>query len=194
ATTTRSVNKAYSISTPVWKRWNDYGIGLFLEGDTKDAYEAFATVDHLNEDIADGVINMARVLVNEGSAYEAIELLEDNLVRFPENKRIDFFLGKAHEALGEYNIATDYLMKVYQGSRTDFRLLLDIANTQYLSGEYEQASDFTGLALDIDPDDFGAIYQQMLVYQAQGRSDLASDWKKKYEYYKINEREEFVVA
>ena len=31
-------------SPPLWERWNDYGIGLFLEGDTREALAAFGQV------------------------------------------------------------------------------------------------------------------------------------------------------
>ena len=123
-----------------------------------------------------------------------IELLEKNIERFPENKRIDFFLGKAHESLGEYKIAIDYWMNIYEKSRTDFKLLLDISNAHYLLGEYDQATDFVSQALNIDPEDFGAIFKQMLIYQAQGKTDLAMEWEKKYQYYKNNEQEEFAIA
>lgn len=194
ASTERSADKKYSRPFPIWKRWNDYGIGLFLEGNNKEAYKAFGHVEKINPQSADGVINMARVLVNEGSVYEAIELINENIDRFPGNQRLDFFLGKAYELQGEYKKAIKYWMKIYNSSKTDFKLLLDISNAFYLQGEYNRATDFTSQALAIDPEDFGAIYQQMLIFQAQGKVELAEQWKKKYQYYKINEKEEFAVA
>jgi tetratricopeptide (TPR) repeat protein len=61
---------------PLWQRWNDYGIGLFLEGkaELKQAEAAFRKVEELGR--YDGPLNLARVLHREGGrtdeAAEAI--------------------------------------------------------------------------------------------------------------------------
>jgi tetratricopeptide (TPR) repeat protein len=56
---------------PEWQRWNDYGIGLFLEGkaELKQAEEAFRKVEGLGR--YDGPLNLARVLNREGRVDEA---------------------------------------------------------------------------------------------------------------------------
>jgi len=56
---------------PGWQRWNDYGIGLFLEGksELKQAEQAFQTVEKLNR--FDGPLNLARVYLREGRIDEA---------------------------------------------------------------------------------------------------------------------------
>ena len=62
---------------PVWQRWNDYGIGLFLEGgvgkakgELKQAEQAFAEVEKLGR--FDGPLNLARVYQQEGRLDEAV--------------------------------------------------------------------------------------------------------------------------
>jgi tetratricopeptide (TPR) repeat protein len=66
---------------PEWMRWNDYGIGLLLEGDKGaekgeliQAAEAFAAVEKLKK--ADGPLNLARVYFKEGRLDDAITALE----------------------------------------------------------------------------------------------------------------------
>ena len=61
---------------PLWERWNDYGIGLLLEGSTgsekgelRQAADAFAAVERLGK--ADGALNLARVFFKEGRLDEA---------------------------------------------------------------------------------------------------------------------------
>jgi tetratricopeptide (TPR) repeat protein len=56
---------------PVWQRWNDYGIGLFLEGkaELKQAEQAFQQVEQLKR--YDGPINLARLYLREGRIDEA---------------------------------------------------------------------------------------------------------------------------
>ncbi|MBN9691244.1 MAG: tetratricopeptide repeat protein [Verrucomicrobia bacterium] len=66
---------------PLWQRWNDYGIGLFLKGDKGSekgelvqAAAAFAEVEKLGR--ADGPLNLARVYFKEGRLDEAVQTLQ----------------------------------------------------------------------------------------------------------------------
>lgn len=66
---------------PAWERWNDYGIGLLLEGVTGDskgnlrqAAEAFAEVEKLGR--YDGPLNQARAYFQEGDLAAAVEALD----------------------------------------------------------------------------------------------------------------------
>ncbi|MDP6553069.1 MAG: multiheme c-type cytochrome [Pirellulaceae bacterium] len=61
---------------PAWQRWNDYGIGLFLEGkaELRQAADAFAQVESLGQ--YHGPLNAARVLHREGRLDEAVGAIE----------------------------------------------------------------------------------------------------------------------
>ncbi len=61
--------------TPVWERWNDYGIGLLLKGtaELRQAAEAFAEVERLGR--FDGPLNLGRVHYAEGDLDNAVEAL-----------------------------------------------------------------------------------------------------------------------
>jgi hypothetical protein len=72
-------SKALPLPDP-WERWNDYGIGLLLEGSTgsekgelRQAADAFAEVERLGR--ADGPLNLARVYYKEGRVDEAGDAL-----------------------------------------------------------------------------------------------------------------------
>lgn len=60
---------------PAWERWNDYGIGLFLEGkaELRQAAAAFEEVEKL--DRYDGPLNLARVLYREGRLDEGVDAI-----------------------------------------------------------------------------------------------------------------------
>jgi tetratricopeptide (TPR) repeat protein len=72
---------AQTNSIPPWQRWNDYGIGLFLEGTDKgsekgqllQAAEAFERVEKLGR--YDGPLNLARVYFKEGRLEDAVAAL-----------------------------------------------------------------------------------------------------------------------
>jgi len=66
---------------PEWQRWNDYGIGLLLEGDKGSekgeliqAAQAFEMVEKLGR--ADGPLNLARVYFKEGRLDDAVAALQ----------------------------------------------------------------------------------------------------------------------
>ena len=68
--------------TEVWQRWNDYGIGLFLEGadkggskgELRQAEPVFQKVAELGK--VDGWVNLARVYQREGRIPDALAALE----------------------------------------------------------------------------------------------------------------------
>lgn len=66
---------------PEWQRWNDYGIGLLLEGEKGSekgeliqAAQAFEMVEKLGR--ADGPLNLARVYFKEGRLEDAVVALQ----------------------------------------------------------------------------------------------------------------------
>ena len=62
------------VEIPVWQRWNDYGIGLFLKGraELKQADEAFTRLEQLKDNNRyDGALNIARAYFEEGLLDEA---------------------------------------------------------------------------------------------------------------------------
>ena len=67
------------VAIPEWQRWNDYGIGLLLEGqggargELRQAAEAFTKVEELGR--FDGPLNLARVYNLEGRINEATDAI-----------------------------------------------------------------------------------------------------------------------
>ncbi len=53
------------------ERWNDWGIGLLLQGDLKGAEYAFRKVTEAEPGYADGWLNVARALIQEGETEAA---------------------------------------------------------------------------------------------------------------------------
>ena len=50
----------HSSAKEEWQRWNDYGIGLFLQGDLKGAQAAFEKVTEVDPKNPDGWVNIGR--------------------------------------------------------------------------------------------------------------------------------------
>jgi hypothetical protein len=59
-----------------WTRWNDFGIGLFLQGDLSGAAAAFEKITEIDPNNPDGWVNVGRVRVQEGNLSAARTALE----------------------------------------------------------------------------------------------------------------------
>ncbi|PYQ24518.1 MAG: hypothetical protein DMF81_05145, partial [Acidobacteria bacterium] len=93
----------------VRERWNDYGIGLLLQGDIKAAEAAFLKVTQMEPGYADGWVNVARARIQEGNMAAAEDVLRKALAIDPRLAKTHFFLGTALKSLGGYDEALDHL-------------------------------------------------------------------------------------
>ena len=78
-----------------WQRWNDYGIGLFLQGDLKGAAAAFEKVTEADPNNPDGWVNIGRCAVQEGDMERARIVLEKALALSPNLGASQFFLRES---------------------------------------------------------------------------------------------------
>ena len=86
-----------------WQRWNDYGIGLFLQGDLKAAAAAFQKVTEADPNNPDGWVNIGRCAVQEGDMARARTVLEKALALSPKLARANFFYAKVLRSDGNYD-------------------------------------------------------------------------------------------
>jgi tetratricopeptide (TPR) repeat protein len=98
----------------VWQRWNDYGIGLFLEGGDKggqkgelrQAEPIFQKVAELGQ--ADGWVNLARIYIREGRIPDALNALEKAANHTPTPAApwvINWLTGQVNERNGQLDAA-----------------------------------------------------------------------------------------
>ena len=66
------------------ERWNDWGIGLLLQGDLKGAEYAFRKATEAEPEYADGWLNVARALIQEGETEAAKPFIAKALAINPE--------------------------------------------------------------------------------------------------------------
>ena len=75
------------------ERWNDWGIGLLLQGDLKGAEYAFDRVTEAEPGYADGWLNVARALIQEGETEAARPFVEKALALQPRTGARPFLPG-----------------------------------------------------------------------------------------------------
>jgi len=100
-----------------WQRWNDYGIGLFLQGDLKGAAAAFERVTEVDPKNADGWVNIGRAAVQEGDMDRARVVLAKALALSPDLARAHFFYAKVLRADGNYEGRTGNFERCWRSIR-----------------------------------------------------------------------------
>lgn len=175
-------------------RWNDYGIGLLLQGDLAAARRAFRVVTELDPTYADGWVNLARVALREGLLEEAEAALTEARRLEPELAKTRYFLGVVRKERGEYDAALTHLRAAAAQYPRDRVVLNDIGRVLFLQRRYDEAVAELQRVLDIDPEDLMAHYNLMLCYRGLGRADEADAERRLYERFKADEDADAILG
>jgi tetratricopeptide (TPR) repeat protein len=182
------------LGASVRERWNDYGIGLLLQGDLKGAQAAFRNVMAMDPVYADGPVNVARAQLQEGDVDGAMETLDQALKISPRLAKAHFFLGTALKTLGRYDAALDHLRVAAEQYPRDRVVLNQIGRVQFLERRFDEAIASFAKALAVDPEDLEAHYNLMLCYQGKGDAELAARERALYTRFKADEAAQAITG
>jgi Tfp pilus assembly protein PilF len=183
------------LMTPaVRERWNDYGIGLLLQGDLTNAESAFLKVTQMEADYADGWVNVARVRIQQGNMTDAETMLRKALTIDPGLAKTHFFLGTALKALGHYDEAIDHLRQASSKYPRDRVVLNQLGRVLFLQRQFRPSIDAFQKVLAIDPEDLQAHYNLMLAYQGLGDTTLAERERQLYLRFKADESSQAITG
>ena len=190
--TTPSLNQ--SPTNNIRERWNDYGIGLLLQGDLKYAEKAFIKVTELEPDYMDGWVNVARCRISEGDIAGAKEMLKKAFViqkglasTDPNRAKVHYFYALSLKPHGLYDEALEHLQKAADQFPRDKKVRNEIGRLYYLKREYDQAIIELKKTLEVDPENLDAHYNLMLCYRAVGNKIEAVTAQKLYLRFKADE-------
>jgi Flp pilus assembly protein TadD len=177
-----------------WQRWNDYGIGLFLQGDLKGARAAFEKATEVDSDNPDGWVNLGRVAVQEGDMDRARTVLKKALSLSPVLARAHFFYAKVLRSEGRYDEAAVSLRAVLAQYPRDRVALNDLGRILFLQRRYAEAVTMLQSVLAIDPEDLQAHYNLMLCYNGLGDSAHAHEHQIRYLRFKADESAQAITG
>jgi len=177
-----------------WQRWNDYGIGLLLQGDLKAAAAAFEKVTEADPNNPDGWVNVGRCAVQEGDMERARKVLEKALTLSPNLARADFFYAKVLRSDGNYDGAASRLRAVLAQYPRDRVALNDLGRILFLQRQYDDAVKVLQSVLAIDPEDLQAHYNLMLCYNGLGNQRLAKEHQERYMRFKADESAQAITG
>ncbi len=199
---------------PEWERWNDYGIGLFLEGDRgsekgelRQAEEAFREVERLGR--WDGSVNLARVYFKEGRLEDAVAALQ-RAARFdPPAPRwlVAWFTGLVNKQNGFLDEAIREFTSILEDRDPaliargfdfgkDYEVINELGQTLFERAKAERGDpvrqrEFLGEAvrrfnqtLTLDSENLAAHYNLALIYRQLGDTEAADRHRRLHEKYR----------
>jgi tetratricopeptide (TPR) repeat protein len=178
----------------VRERWNDYGIGLLLQGDLKAAEAAFLKVTEMEPGYADGWVNVARERIQEGNLSGAEEMLRRALTVDPELAKTHFFLGTVLKSLGRYDEALAHLRTASAKYPRDRVVLNQLGRVLFLQRQHGPAIEALKRVLAVDPEDLQAHYNLMLAYRGLGQTELAAREEALYRRFKADESAQSITG
>ncbi|MCW5982097.1 MAG: tetratricopeptide repeat protein [Bryobacteraceae bacterium] len=176
------------------ERWNDWGIGLLLQGDLKGAEFAFKKVTEAEPEYADGWLNVARAMIQEGETEAAKPYIEKALSINPTLGRIYYFKALVEKADGDYEAALKSLETVASKYPRDRVVQNEIGRILFLQRNYAGAVEALERVIDVDPEDLQAHYTLMLVYRGLGDKEKAARSQKLFLRFKADEASQTITA
>jgi Flp pilus assembly protein TadD len=176
------------------ERWNDYGIGLLLQGDLKGAEAAFLKVTTIDPTYADGWVNVGRARLQEGNLPGAEDVLRRALAVDATLAKTHFFLGTVLKNSGRYDESLHHLREAATQYPRDRVVRNQIGRVLFLMRRFPEAVSELSRVLEIDPEDLSAHYNLMLCYQGLGRQDDAERERKLYERFKADESSQAITG
>ena len=176
------------------ERWNDWGIGLLLQGDLKGAEYAFRRVTEAEPGYADGWLNAARALIQEGETDAAKPFLARALQINDKLGRIYYFQALVQKADGDYDGALQSLNRVVSLYPRDRVVLNQVARILFLKRQYQEALNTLTRVDAVDPEDVQMHYLAMLCYRGLSMQDEANREQQLFERFKAEESSQSITA
>jgi len=176
------------------ERWNDWGIGLLLQGDLKGAEYAFKKVTEAEPGYPDGWLNVARALIQEGETEAAKPFVEQALKINPKLGRIYFFKALIEKADGRYDDALNSLNMTLGWYPRDRVALNQAARILFLERKYAEALKYLDRVCDVDPEDLQMHYTRMLCLRGLGDAAAAGREQALFQRFKAEESAQAITA
>jgi tetratricopeptide (TPR) repeat protein len=176
------------------ERWNDWGIGMLLQGDLKGAEYAFTKVTQAEPGYADGWLNVARTLIQEGETGAALPFIQRSLACNPNLGRTYYFRALIEKANGDYDGALKSLAVTTSKYPRDRVVWNQVGRILFLQRKYNDAIDALKNTYAVDPEDLQMHYTMMLAYRGLGETAAAEREQKLFQRFKAEESSQSITA
>ena len=136
---------------------------------------------------ADGWVNVARALIQEGETDAAKPFIEKALEINPKLGRSWFFKAAIQRAESDFDGALKSLETTRQMYPRDRVVLNQMARLYFLKREYAKGLDTLKQVAAVDPEDLQMHYTAMLCYRGLGNNDAAVREEALFRRFKADE-------
>lgn len=155
------------------ERWHDYGVGLAVQGDWRNAAPVLDLVTRLAPDHPDAWINLTRVVFAEGDLERTRAVLEQVVRREPDSARMHYYTGLLAARQGNTALGLEHLRKAAALYPRDRAMRREVVTLLLTAKEYASAIAELELILQVDPEDRAAHLAMTSAYRALGHNDRA---------------------
>ena len=158
------------------------------------AQYAFERVTEAEPAYADGWLNAARALIQEGETDAAKPYIEKAMQLAPQFGRIWFFRAAIQKTDGDYDGALASLERVRMQYPRDRVVLNQIARLEFLKRDYRRAIAALEQVCAIDPEDVQMHYTWMLAARGLGDAVTATREETLFRRFKAEESSQQITA
>lgn len=176
-----------------WVKYNDLGIGLLMQGDSRSSLRAFARVAELEPARVDGFRNQARVHILQGDPESALPLLQKCEDIKPGDPLTMLWWAEYLKLQGQLPAAAKMYREVlayFPQDRDTWRRLSDVL---FKIQRFDDSLDASLQVLRIDPEDVRSHYQRMLIYRATGQVEAEAHARAAFDKYRIDDNAPQIV-
>ncbi len=180
-------------------RWNDYGIGLLLQGDFRHATSAFEMATKVAPKWPEGYVNIGRVRQAERDSKAAEAAFKQAFAMYAaaptpmtpfQKARTQNFYAQTLFDQGKLEESLKVLAEAREVFPQDRNMLNLTGSILFRLGRYKEASDQFKHTLEIDPEDITSHYNLMKCYRGMGDAEsmtLSAKHEKLYKRFRADE-------
>lgn len=173
--------------TPLWRRWNDYGVGLLEQSQYGPAAAAFKRAARFNPSDSNLLVNRAiaemrteRFGLDREQWRIAGRLLDEALTLAPDNARARFYRAIVWRGEGQGRKAAEELTSLAAAYPRDREVSRQLAQTFFSLGAMPSARTAIETLLRIDPTDAGGYQMLSPILEALGQAKAGRDAYARY--------------
>lgn len=137
-------------------------------GDAELQDDITLLVIELVRDEAVDIVKQSKKLLNTHKYYEAIEILEDGLVKFPDNQKILYNLTKNYFRVNNYSKAIHYIERYIHHDKMNKFAFYILGSCYYKMLDYKYAIEQFEKALELDGNFTNALFALGMTYKKTG--------------------------
>ena len=152
-----------------------YNLGILYERplDTANARTAYENALRAEPKYSDALIQLVRLLIRSGNTSSAISVANQYITANPDVFEHNYAKLEAMIAAGQYEDAIALVRVLLKRDEANSKLRYYLASAEFEKKRYRLAEFMVSEALEIDPDDYEALFLRARIHDALSEEDVS---------------------